>query len=125
MTDYCYCECEMPSVMHCERREAMSEHHCCECDRTIRRGETYEHTWGVWDGSTGTYDTCSHCLALREYVTAHIPCFCWCFTAMRDDALELLRDYAHEAPGLFFAGARLYVRARQLRAQERAMSLAQ
>lgn len=118
MSDYCYCDYDPPSVMHEERRKAKKEHRCCECGRTIRSGETYEHVWGVWDGSAGTYKTCGLCLALREYTKAHVPCFCWCYSEMRNEAMEHLREYAHHAPGLWFAGARLYVQARRLRAAE-------
>jgi hypothetical protein len=115
MDDYCYCDNDPPSVMRKEQRKAKKEHRCCECGRTIRSGETYEYVWGVWDGSAGTYKTCSHCVALRDYTTAHVPCFCWYYGGMRIEAIEMLREYAHEAPGLFFAGARLYVQAKRMR----------
>jgi hypothetical protein len=120
MSDYCYCDYVPPSVCNDEMRKARKEHRCCACGRTIRAGEAYEHVWGIWDGEPSTYKTCSHCLALREYTKAHVPCFCWCYGSEgREEAMECLREYAHHAPGLWFAGARLYVQARQLRAAER------
>ena len=115
----CYCDFEMPTVCRVEKRKARKEHRCCACFRTIRAGERYENAWGVWDGAQSSYKTCHLCVELREYTAAHIPCFCWTFgTEGRDDAMEQLWNNAHLAPGLWFAGARLYVQARRLRDAE-------
>lgn len=111
MTESCYCEYDQPSVCHSENRQARKQHRCSECGRTIRPGERYEHVWGVWSGSPGMFKTCSICVSLREYVSAHIPCFCWNYSNMRQEAIEMLREYAGYAGGLFFGGARLYVKA--------------
>ena len=116
--DYCACDYEPPSVLHEDIRQARKDRPCSECRRTIRAGERYEHTWGIWEGDANSYDTCCHCLALREYTRAHVPCFCWCYTTMRDDAMETLSWADPEAPGLWFGGARHYVRARRLRQVE-------
>lgn len=124
MSDYCHCDYDAPSVWREEKRKARKEHRCCGCGRAIRAGETYEHVWGVWDSRPAAYKTCSHCQALREYTAAHIPCFCWCYGGEgREEAIEALREYAHHAPGLWFGGARLYVKARKLRAAERRTGL--
>ncbi len=114
----CYCDYEMLSVSREETRKARKSHTCCECRRTIQPGEPYEHVWGVWEGKPDTYKTCQHCVGLREYVRAHVPCFCWAYENMREDALETLSYYAHEVPGLWFGGARRYVQAEQLRKQQ-------
>ena len=114
----CYCDYEMPSVCRVETRKAIKQHRCCECRRIIQPGERYEHVWGVWEDKPDTHKTCQHCVGLREYVIAHVPCFCWLYESMREDALQVLRDYAQEIPGLWFGGARRYVQAEQLRKQQ-------
>ena len=118
MSDACYCDYESPRVFHDETRKAVRPHKCGECGRRIQTGETYEHVWGVWDGVSSHHKTCLHCRGFREYVRAHVPCFCWLYGTMREDALQVLRDYAHEIPGLWFSGARRYVQAEQLRRQQ-------
>ena len=118
MSNACYCDYEMPSFFHEETRKARKYHTCCECRRTIQPGERYEHVWGVWEDTPDTHKTCQHCVGLREYVREHVPCFCWLYENMREDALQVLRDYAHEIPGLWFGGARRYVQAEQLRKQQ-------
>lgn len=115
----CYCDYDPPTVYSEKIVVARLEHKCCECRRIIKPGEQYERVFGVWDGISETYKTCRICLDLREYVNSNIPCFCWMFTAMRDDALEELRAYSHELPGLFFGGARLVVKANRLAKHDR------
>lgn len=115
MSEACYCDYEQPSVFRTDNRCARKPHRCCECGRTIRPSESYEHVWGIWGGKPDTFDSCHVCVSLREYVTAHVPCFCWNYGNMREEAIETLREYADQAGGLFFGGARLYVKARQLR----------
>ncbi len=105
----CYCD-GLPSVIRVATRKARKPHKCGECGRLIQPGETYEHVWGVWDGRPDTFKTCSGCVGLRDYVTTHVPCFCWQYEHMLEDATETLREYAHEVPGLWFGGARLLVK---------------
>ena len=115
MSNACYCDYEMPSFFHEETRKARKYHTCCECRRTIQPGERYEHVWGVWEDTPDTHKTCQHCVGLREYVRAHVPCFCWLYGNMLEDAVQTLHYYAHEVPGLWFGGARWLVRGQQLR----------
>jgi len=49
----------------CERR-ARKEHVCCECRRTIERGETYVVESGMWDGRFSEYKTCQDCISIRK-----------------------------------------------------------
>jgi hypothetical protein len=103
----CACDYDPPSIYNCTPvKAARKEHQCEECRRTIRPGEPYELVWGMWDGRSETFKTCSHCLALRDWVKAHVPCFCWAHGNIREDALETARGYAHEAPGLLFGAYR-------------------
>jgi len=110
---------DYPSVFHVKLHKARKEHCCNECHRTILPGEQYEHVFGVWNGESGTYKICGFCLALRAYVTAHVPCFCSYYTQLRSNALGTLREYALEVPGLFFGGARLLLQGDHARGKYR------
>lgn len=112
----CVCDYEQPSIYNrTEVKAARKEHKCEECRRTIRPGESYELVFGMWEGEARMYKTCGHCLALREWVKAHVPCFCWAHGNIRDDALQTAQSYAHEAPGLLFGAYRREVAIRRAR----------
>lgn len=96
-------------------KSARKDHRCTECRRPIKQGESYEFVFGFAEGEGETYKTCSHCLALREWVKAHVPCFCWAYTMVREDALETAQEYAHEAPGLLFGAYRREIAIRRAR----------
>lgn len=119
MSDACYCDYESPSVFREGTCKARKHHKCGECGSTIQPGETYEHVWGIWGGCPETYKTCPRCLELRKYVTAHVPCFCLEYGNMLEGATETLREYAYEAPGLWFGGARLLVNINKLRSKQK------
>lgn len=112
----------MPSVFSKTERRAKKAHKCGECGRAIGLGEKYENVFGVWDGDASTFKTCQRCVAVREFVVAHVPCCCWLYGNMLEDVINTARDYAHEAPGLLFGTYRRYVgtrtpkRAQHLRA---------
>lgn len=118
-----YCECDYDSVLEVmdERivKAARKDHKCSECQRTIKAGESYEFVFGIADGEGCTYKTCSHCLALREWIKAHIPCFCWAYTMMREDAINTAHAAANEAPGLLFGAYRREVAIRRAREAQR------
>lgn len=121
----CYCDFsdyESPSAFSVATHKARKPHKCSECGRTINPGETYKKTWGVWDGEPDTFCMCPDCMGLLDYMQAHFPkCFCWAYTELRNAALDQLREYAREAPGLFFGGARFIVRGRSKRRAEKAI----
>lgn len=106
----CFCDYEMPSVHSVSTPKARKEHQCEECRRPIREGEQYERVWGVWDGDMSTFKTCQRCLNLREYVKAHVPCFCWAHGNVIEDAINTAEGWNHEAPGLLFGARRLQVK---------------
>lgn len=81
-------------------------HRCTECDSTIHPGERYERVFGVWERDPGVVRTCPRCLDLRDFVAAHVPCFCWSHGNTREDALATARAFAAEAPGLLFGALR-------------------
>ena len=107
----CYCDYEPATVYTAVLHTARKPHKCLECGGQIAPGEKYERVFAIWEGDPATCKTCTRCLDLREYVKAHVPCFCWAHHSMHDDAIETVEQYAHEAPGLFFGAARLYLTA--------------
>jgi hypothetical protein len=119
--DACYCDYEPAEFYHQETRKAKKAHRCSECGREIEPGDAYEHVRGKWDGEMGVFKTCPRCLALREWVKAHVPCFCWAHGNIIEDAIETARNYAHEAPGLLFGAYRRQVAIRRQRKLHNAM----
>lgn len=99
----CVCDYDPATVYSAEIvKKARKEHKCFECDRTIHRGERYERVFGIWDGDVSVFRTCTHCLEIREYVRAHVPCFCCAHGNVVDDAKATAEEWNHEAPGLLF-----------------------
>lgn len=105
----CFCDYEMPEFCHEENRTARKDRTCTECRCAIEIGETYEHVRGKWDGELNTFDLCPRCVSLRDWVKSHVPCFCWAYGNIHDDAIEHAQHYAHEAPGLLFGAYRRLV----------------
>lgn len=105
----CYCDYETPEFYRSARHKSRKLRRCDECRRAIAPGEQYEHVHAKWDGDVVTFNTCERCLALRDWVSAHIPCVCWSHGNIYEDAIEAARAYAHEAPGLLFGAKRRVV----------------
>lgn len=116
MSCYCDTDYEAPTFYRKTVPTARIKHRCEECGAMIRPGEKYESVSGMWDGDFGTFKTCQHCIGLREYVKAHVPCLCWAHGNIVDDCIEAARNYAHDAPGLLFGAYRFVVRSRRARA---------
>jgi len=115
--DACYCDFEPWDAGDTTSRKARLTHRCNECGGTILPGEVYEYTWSVYDGDFNTHKMCPRCVALRKWVQAHVPCFCWYFEYMLEHggARDTLERYAHEAPGLMFGYGRLLVALRRFK----------
>ncbi len=109
----CYCDYEPASAYVKTTHKAKKQHKCYECHRAINQGEVYEKVWGIWEGDAVTVKTCQRCLDLRDYITAHVPCFCIGHGNVNDDAIETAREYAHESPGLLFGAYRRLVNIRR------------
>ncbi len=107
----CACDYDYPEFYSATTRIARKAHRCRECRRAIAAGERYEYVSAKTAGDLWTARTCCRCLALREYVQAHVPCFCWLHGSMLDDADETVREYRHELPGMGMAYGRLRVAA--------------
>ena len=110
--DACYCDYEPAEFYHQETRKAKKEHKCSECGRAIDAGESYQHVRGKWDGDVGTFKTCPRCLALKDWVAAHVPCFCWAHGNIIEDAIETAASY-REVPGFLFGAYRRQVAIRR------------
>jgi len=98
----CYCEYEEPQFFSKATHKARAQHRCDECYRTIVPGERYERVRGVWDGTFSMYKMCPRCIALRDHLAAHVPCFCWPFTGLLENARETIRSLPREAHGSGF-----------------------
>lgn len=103
-----YCDCDFDEAWKVYAktvRTARKVHVCRECHGRVQPGEKYEHVVAIYD-SVDVFKTCARCLALRDWVTAHVPCFCWYHDEMIEAAMETCQNYAHEAPGLLFGAWR-------------------
>lgn len=107
--DACYCGYEPLTTLSVRRPVARRVHKCCDCHRQINVGERYESVAGISDGGIDVYKTCGRCVSVREWLTAHIPCFCWAYGNLREDARETLQLY-DDVPGLRFGAGRRYLR---------------
>jgi len=111
----CYCDYDLPEFFSETVRTAKKPHRCCECGRAIAVGEKYENVTGKWEGDFSTYKTCVRCRAVRLYVIEHVPCFCWYYGTMLQDARETVSEYARELPGMWVGFGRLLVAAARKR----------
>lgn len=115
----CYCDYDPPSVFSDKTVKARKPHKCTECSRTIEPGETYHYAFGVWDGFADSFHTCSHCTEIKQFVRISVPCFCWAYGNMLDDAKEAIQEAywraGDEVRGLFFGFGRLVVKAKRAR----------
>ena len=50
-------------------RKARKEHRCYACGETIRRGDRYRYTSGVWDGRGESFRHCLQCAAILSHLT--------------------------------------------------------
>jgi len=108
---FCACDFSDPAVFLSERRvAARKRHRCGECGASIAPGETYERVSGLQGGEFWTCKTCPRCLALVDWIRAHIPCFCREYGGLS----EMLEGYVEaareaDAPGFYFGMMRRVV----------------
>jgi hypothetical protein len=62
-------------------RKAAKDHACCECDRTIVKGERYHYATGLMFDRWDTFRTCGQCAAARHWLSA--VCGGWMYHAVR------------------------------------------
>lgn len=111
----CSCDYEQPEFFVREKHKARLQHCCSECRRTISPGEEYERVRGKWDGDVLTFKMCCRCMSLRDHITAHVPCFCWPFSGLLEEARETVKYLPPEATGsgLLFELGRIAVAIRR------------
>jgi len=104
----CFCDYDPPIFARAAKPVARVEHKCYECGGRIGAGEQYERVSGLWDRAEGltTFKTCPRCLALREFVKAHVPCLCWAHGNTIEDCMNAVEEFAHETVGLRFGALR-------------------
>lgn len=109
MSDACYCDYESPLVYDAQMVTARREHRCGECGRKIVPGERYERVAGLSVDGWYHAKTCAHCIDLREYMTAQVPCFCWAHGALLQDAKDTAEHYSEPGTGLWMGYGRRVV----------------
>jgi hypothetical protein len=72
---------------------ARIEHECCECDRTIEKGEAYELVRGKWDGMFNEFKTCMDCQSAKE-----VFCCSFIYTRLWEDLRSILFETGSELP---------------------------
>jgi len=116
----CYCDYESPAVERTKIVKARKAHKCYECRRSIRVGERYEYTFQVYDGYPESYHLCENCRDIRVFVSNNLPCFCWAWGSLLDDAKEAIKEAYYragdEVRGVAFGLGRLIVKAKRARA---------
>ena len=107
-----FCECDIEgsvSFYRVETRKARKSHRCSECDAPILPGEAYEDAAGKQDGDMWNEKTCSFCMALVDYIKAHVPCYCRMHGDLFEDRLQSLVEEARQTPGFAFGMLRRIV----------------
>lgn len=103
----CSCDYDPPEFHSSYIRTAAKSHQCYECSGEIAKGENYEYAVGKWNGDVSTFKTCERCVDLRKWMTNNIPCFCFGYGNLHDDAKETIVSAQEQAPeetkGLYFA----------------------
>lgn len=99
MSDACFCDYEPASFYSVATPKARKAHRCDECGHAISPGENYERVGAKWEGMVDTFKTCHRCIALRQHLKAHAPCFCWAHGNLLGDAQDTWEHIAHDAAG--------------------------
>ncbi len=101
-----FCECDYDGYSEFMSdpviRKARKQHRCDECGARILPSETYEYVAGKQNGDMWDQHTCSRCLALIEWIEAHVPCFCREYGGVMVERLEGMVWQARQTPGFAF-----------------------
>jgi hypothetical protein len=109
----CSCDYDPPTFFRESFPAAKKTHRCDECWALIPPGTRYQRIAGKWEGHLETFAICPACQEPANYVTSNIPCYCRLYGGLLEDAIETLKYYAHELPGLLFGGYRRLVAIRR------------
>ena len=102
-----FCECDIDGYLAfstASMRKAKKAHKCSECHGPIVPGDVYEYAAGKQEGEMWDSKTCPRCLALVEWIRAHVPCYCRVYGGLFEED-ERLSDMVHQArqtPGFAF-----------------------
>lgn len=111
----CSCDYDPPEFITILSRKARKIHHCYECSGEIRPGEVHEYVSGKWYGDLNWFRTCERCRDIRKWVHNNIPCFCWAYGNLDEDAGHAVEEACFRAP-LETAGLRFgFLRRKVLR----------
>ena len=101
-----FCECDIDgysSFVTVTLRKAKKGHKCDECHGPIVPGDTYEYAAGKQEGDMWYSKTCPRCLALVDYIKAHVPCFCRMYGGLfEDERMPEMVYQASHTPGFAF-----------------------
>lgn len=61
-------------------------------------GEQYEYVVGKWSGDFSSFKTCERCHDIRKWVENNVPCACWAYGNLDEDAKETINDAYCRAP---------------------------
>ena len=59
---------DYPEAFKTKTRKARKAHKCCECHKSIKRGEFYQYSSGIWDSEPDAYKQCLTCFAILQQV---------------------------------------------------------
>jgi hypothetical protein len=68
----CDLHSDRPSCWSETWRRARKPHRCRACDETIRRGDRYHYSSGVWDGRPDSFAHCARCWAIYLALQAEL-----------------------------------------------------
>ena len=85
----CYCDSEYPTMFNEAWRKAAKQHKCCECGKTIEKGQDYQYVTMVFEGEFLTYKTCEKCADLRDALG---DISCPTFRGLQEEYFEYLNQ---------------------------------
>ena len=94
----CLCDFSPAEFQSARLSVARKAYQCEECTTGIAAGEEYQRVSGKWEGSFMTIRTCTRCLNIYIWVQRNIPCFCYSFGNMIEDARMTIDAAMHRAP---------------------------
>jgi hypothetical protein len=107
-----FCECDYDGAIDFYSttiRKARKRHRCSECNGAIIPGETYEYAAGKQEEEMWDAKTCARCLALIDWIKAHVPCYCRMHGDLFEERLQYLVEDARQTPGFAFGMLRRIV----------------
>lgn len=110
MSYECSCDYDPPEIITTRVYSAKKEHTCDECGRQIGPGEKYEYVWGKWEGDVSVVKTCPDCMELRQWAEISVPCFCYAFGNLHEEAREMVSEIRRDIPGIIFEWGRRIVK---------------